>query len=391
MKSKVAGVFMGALLSLAITGTAFAAGNSINLQVNGKTLPTDVAPIIKESRTLVPVRVISESLGADVEWNAAEQKVTVIKNDKVLELTLNSKEVLVNGSKLPELDVPPQLINNRTMVPIRVVSEALGAKVEWNGDTQTVATTIYEKRDAMTPEELMLKSNQAMAKYDTYRYTGTGKINMSSAALPQSIDMKMDLSGIYKKTGTSSEVYLVEAIEVPGMAGQAPTAIKMDVYSNGTDFYTRMEGQNWQKIDLGADFSKFMDNQDPQKAIQMMKDFGLILSYGNDVKIDGKDCYTLVVKIDTQKYLEAVRDLTSTLVPTTDPEGKKVFEELMNSMKLDMNEKVYIQKDNLMMTKVVVDGNISMTVQKMTINEDINTEMTLSGFGEPVTMPQINK
>lgn len=391
MKSKVAGVFMGALLSLAITGTAFAAGNSINLQVNGKTLPTDVAPIIKESRTLVPVRVISESLGADVEWNAAEQKVTVIKNDKVLELTLNSKEVLVNGSKLPELDVPPQLINNRTMVPIRVVSEALGAKVEWNGDTQTVATTIYEKRDAMTPEELMLKSNQVMAKYDTYRYTGTGKINMSSAALPQSIDMKMDLSGIYKKTGTSSEVYLVEAIEVPGMAGQAPTAIKMDVYSNGTDFYTRMEGQNWQKIDLGADFSKYMDNQDPQKAIQMMKDFGLILSYGNDVKIDGKDCYTLVVKIDTQKYLEAVRDLTSTLVPTTDPEGKKVFEELMNSMKLDMNEKVYIQKDNLMMTKVVVDGNISMTVQKMTINEDINTEMILSGFGEPVTMPQINK
>lgn len=391
MKSKVAGVFMGAILGLAFTGTAFAAGNSVNLQVNGKTLPTDVAPVIQENRTLVPVRVISESLGADVKWDEASQRVLITKNDKVLDLTINSKQVLSNGSKLPELDVAPQLINNRTMVPIRVVSEALGAKIEWIEPTRTVATTIYENRDGMTPEDLMLKSNEVLAKYNTYKYSGTGKINMSSGALPQSMTMNMNISGSYKKTGTVSEVYQQQTMDLPAAAGQAPMSMKMDAYSNGTEFYTRIDGQDWQKLDLGADFSKFLDNQDPQKAIQMMKDFGLILSFGNDTKIDGKDFYTLVVKIDAPKYTQAIMDLTSSLVPASDPQGKKVFEELMKSMKMDMNEKVYIQKDNLMMTKVAVNGNLSMTLQAISINEDITSEMTLKGFGEPVTMPQVRK
>lgn len=99
--------------------------------VQGMKPDFDVPPIIENGRTLVPFRAISEALGAEVSWDPATRTVTVAKDDIVVKLTVDSIEATVNG-KTVQLDVPAVVRSNRTLVPLRFLSEALGAYPEWD-------------------------------------------------------------------------------------------------------------------------------------------------------------------------------------------------------------------------------------------------------------------
>ncbi len=96
----------------------------------------DVAPVIIEKRTLVPVRFISEALGANILWDPYTKKVTVIFDGKWIDLWIGDDIMIVNG-EAADLDVPPQLMSERTMLPLRTVAEALGLSVQWNNETKS--------------------------------------------------------------------------------------------------------------------------------------------------------------------------------------------------------------------------------------------------------------
>jgi hypothetical protein len=89
------------------------------------------------------VRGVFEALGAEVNWNGDTKQVSVDTADTNVTLTLNSNEFTVNG-ETKYLDVPATLINDRTMVPVRAISESLGCNVEWDGANQTVVITTAE-------------------------------------------------------------------------------------------------------------------------------------------------------------------------------------------------------------------------------------------------------
>ncbi len=113
------------------------------ITVNGTSKKIDAQgskPSIKDGRTLLPIRVLIESLGGTVEWNAKEQKVTISLNGHSTVLIIGKTDTLVDGSKTT-LDVAPEIINDRTYIPLRFVSEHLGASVNWDSETQTI--TIY--------------------------------------------------------------------------------------------------------------------------------------------------------------------------------------------------------------------------------------------------------
>lgn len=109
----------------------------VKVKVNDKPIIFDVAPIISEGRTLVPLRYIFEALGAEVKWDAATRTVTGSKGSNKIVLRIDSKEAVVNG-ETRELDVPATIVNGRTLVPARFISESLGAEVLWDGDSKTV-------------------------------------------------------------------------------------------------------------------------------------------------------------------------------------------------------------------------------------------------------------
>lgn len=108
--------------------------------VNGISKVMDVAPYVKDNRTYVPIRFMGYSLGltdADIVWDEATQKVTLTKGDNVVELTIGTTAILVNGES-QTMDVAPEIVDNRTMLPARFVAEGLGATVGWDASTQTV-------------------------------------------------------------------------------------------------------------------------------------------------------------------------------------------------------------------------------------------------------------
>lgn len=102
----------------------------IKITVRGVIVECDVPPVIKDGRTLIPVRAVMLGLGAEVKWDELARTVTVTRSGKTVTLNLMSGDAFVNGRKV-ELDVPAQIIKNRTFVPLRFIAESLGEKVEY--------------------------------------------------------------------------------------------------------------------------------------------------------------------------------------------------------------------------------------------------------------------
>ena len=113
------------------------AEEGIKITINGEEKSFDVMPQIVDGRTLVPMRAIFEALGAEVSWDEGTKTATGKTSSTTVSLTIDKKEADVNGREVT-LDVPAQIIASRTMVPARFVAESLGCKVDWNDGTKTV-------------------------------------------------------------------------------------------------------------------------------------------------------------------------------------------------------------------------------------------------------------
>ncbi|GAB6274441.1 MAG: hypothetical protein STSR0004_13040 [Peptococcaceae bacterium] len=116
---------------------AFLILHQVPVYLNEKRLFFDVPPETEKGRVLVPLRGIFEALQAKVDWDQSAATVTAVLEDKTILLTMGKQEALINEQKV-WLDVPPQVRADRTMVPLRFVSEALGAKVIWQNNPPTI-------------------------------------------------------------------------------------------------------------------------------------------------------------------------------------------------------------------------------------------------------------
>lgn len=120
--------------------------NNSQYYINDIPTPMDASPVIKDGRTLLPVRYVAIPLGATVDWDAVSKKVTVSNNGIVIELWINRNTARVNGvDRLIDPDnssvTPVILPPGRTMLPLRFIAENLGCQVEWNGSTKEAKVT----------------------------------------------------------------------------------------------------------------------------------------------------------------------------------------------------------------------------------------------------------
>lgn len=110
----------------------------ISLYVNKQFIQTTIMdPIQLDNRVLVPAREVFEAMGAKVDWNSTLKRVTVEYNQKKIVLIVNNNEAIINGETVL-MDVPGKIINDKIMIPIRFVSEAIGMKVDWDSENRAV-------------------------------------------------------------------------------------------------------------------------------------------------------------------------------------------------------------------------------------------------------------
>lgn len=111
--------------------------NDISVYIDGEHQAYTQPPVLENGTTLVPMRAIFEKLGATIVWNSKNKVVTAKKGETEIKLTIDSKVATVNNKSIP-LAQPAKVMNGSTMVPLRFVSEALGANIIWFQDTSTI-------------------------------------------------------------------------------------------------------------------------------------------------------------------------------------------------------------------------------------------------------------
>lgn len=108
------------------------------VKVDGKRLITEQPAIVENGNTMVPLRGIFEALGAKVHWNKATQTITAHKGENQISLTIGKKTAKANGAS-KTLSIAPKVKNGTTLVPLRFISQALGAKVQWDQKNEIVS------------------------------------------------------------------------------------------------------------------------------------------------------------------------------------------------------------------------------------------------------------
>lgn len=177
-------VFSIFLLTFFISNSVSAA-SPIQVTINGIYQTYDQPPVIENNRTLVPLRGVFESLGATVKWDPANREITAEKGKQAIWLKIGSKTTKVNGT-MKDIDVPAKIINGRTMVPLRFVSEALGADVKWIVDKNIVQVTADLSEQEVLPQFQQAQSGQPIVTMKTTK--GDIKIKLFPDYAPKAVE-----------------------------------------------------------------------------------------------------------------------------------------------------------------------------------------------------------
>lgn len=193
------------LLSSAVAGavSAQSATTPIRVLINGVEQSFSQQPFKSNDLTLVPLRSIFEGIGAEVRYDAATGKITAIKGTDTLNLQKNSNLAYKNGESI-RLDVAAQSVNGSTFVPLRFVSESLGAKVNWNASNSTIeitteSTTAPVGEVGTTPSSDNLPTPTTQATYET----NTEPLKLEDAvamAIKSSNDLKTQEANLQKQS-----------------------------------------------------------------------------------------------------------------------------------------------------------------------------------------------
>jgi hypothetical protein len=116
---------------------------STEATISGNVTEVNPPPFIRNSRTVVPMGFIAECFGAEVQWDFTTKKITFLFQDLVIVMQIDNPTLMVNDKSIL-MDVPPFMFKNEAVVPLRSISEAIGAEVQWEAITQTITVILSE-------------------------------------------------------------------------------------------------------------------------------------------------------------------------------------------------------------------------------------------------------
>lgn len=411
-----------ALIIITISSIAFASQEVIEVKLNDKYIDfTDnegnrVDPALINSRTMVPMRKIFETFGAEVEWDGATQKVTAKTNNKEISLQINDKNAMLKDTETEEtksiiLDSEPVILDGRTMVPVRFIAESLDKQVGWDSENRVVVIIDYDEvisdlqKSCSTFIEMMNEETVEIKTFDiattikgdiNYKDSQNSKNNESltisgDVGIKKSddkfeIDFNLSIKGKGKlKAGLEENGY--DKIKL----GEIIDLANGDVYS-----YSSLENDGkWVKSEntesglifagmLGNininDFIVLDEEELDKDSYEKIKNIAKIITkfVGNDrVKSSGK-----TTKTYTMKW--GLDDIISELKPENEDELKEILSlgkaavELTNTYKNGVMTKSKINIDiSLQMkdTKEKLTGNITIETKYKSYNKNVSISL----------------
>jgi len=203
-------------------------GDFYTIFVQGTPLACDVPPVVIDNRTLVPIRALTEKLGATVEYYQATQTAVIRLNGFVFQFQLNTRNVTVNGTAVV-LDVPAKVFNNRTMVPLRFIAEYMNMDVGWFQSNLTI-TVDYTRLSSVTFSEgsSTYDINISVPKYN----------NNSDFTLSNPDRVVVDLPNVLLGTDASSLTIDKGAVSRVRWSQYTPTNVRVVIDLNSAKNYT---------------------------------------------------------------------------------------------------------------------------------------------------------
>lgn len=223
-----------------LTMTSIAnAQSDIQININGEKFENQIAPIVKEDRVLVPMREIFENFGAEVFWDDDTKTVTAVLGSEAVLLQIDNNLLFKPGETI-EMDVAPVIVNERTMVPLRAVAAGLGAEVEWDDATRCVNIDFDEgetEENILAEEIIVGETIPVSIEIDGY---GTMTAELYPELAPETVEnfVKLANEGFYdglvfhrvidgfmiQGGGYDTDMNLKETDSIPG-----------EFYANGFD------------------------------------------------------------------------------------------------------------------------------------------------------------
>lgn len=232
MKKKF-GIFL--LTFVLGVGTVF--GATTKIRINGEEVKTTVAPIVKGGTTLVPLKVISEHLGAYVEYDSKAKVITVAKGDKVVYLAIGEKEIYIYNSETKEeryekLSVAPTIVKGTTMVPIRAISSGLDCEFQYNNNVIDITASVIGAYKLTDGEYALL--NELEKNYGSCS-TALGNVTFDyTIEEGKREDMPVDyiIYIAFKNDSVTDQVYNTDASSQATIEARAQLKAKMKEIAN---------------------------------------------------------------------------------------------------------------------------------------------------------------
>lgn len=215
-------IFASALALTMIFSANVMAANEITVNVNGVKVQMDQQPIIENGRTLVPLRAVAEALGCEVVWDSETKTASFTQGDIMAIVTVGENYIIVGDGVYNEnvpVDSPAVIVNSRTMIPLRALSEGFGYDVEWDGSTSTVNinSKAMDSNDtnAADEQEKADNSSNIAGKVDAYAQILNGTVSIIDAVgytSDEYTELKNELNDISRGISGMSYDELVNAL-----------------------------------------------------------------------------------------------------------------------------------------------------------------------------------
>ena len=254
--------FLGfAAMVCLICGTVFADYNNVTIYVNDKVVQSSQPGVVINDTTFVPVRIVSETLGCTVEWNEAEQCVTITKENIILNMTIGSVNVTDGTDAVYQLPEAPFVLNDSvTMVPVRFVSEKLGMSVKWDETSTTVFINSDSSYNNITNLPVYYKASFEDKLTNIINYNFNGDFYQAQAIIGLVTDSEIESARIINPIGLAEFYTQKETTErnIQLMANGLPNEIEQQLadtrayLDNAINLYN--QGLYYEAADALSDF-----------------------------------------------------------------------------------------------------------------------------------------